>query len=461
MKNSSIAASLIITFLATIFYIPSVMAVDLQDTLVNAYQNNKQLKAQQSDLLATQEQIPQAYSGFMPQVVFQGDIKSGDSYNLLTQGLGRGALYHRDHSRDFILTQPLFNGGQTIEQVRRAYNSVAAATSSLATVEEQVLINAISTHMDVVKANEVVNLSRVNENVLKEQLDSAQQRFKLGEATRTDVSQSEARYARAISDRTKAEGDLEDALANYKNLTGLDEKMVLDSNGFVKPYVDNVPLPESMEAAMDKAFKNNPSLVSQVYQEKASENDVGIAYGYFSPSVSLRAMSAHETDSYSAADIHDNENILELDLTIPLYQGGNEYSRVRQAKRTRETRKYQIDQRKDQLRANITKSWDDILTTRAVIKSNTTAVHSATTALEGVKQEQQVGSRTILDVLDAEQELYQAKINLASAEHDAVVAVYNLKFYIGELTAKDLALPVKDFEAERHLGNTQFKMIGF
>ncbi len=438
------------------------VAVDLQDSMVAAYQYNNQLKAQQSDLLSTQEQIPEAYAGFMPQAGFSGDLKRGSSYNLLTQGLGRGPLYHSDHSRDLIVVQPLFNGGGTVAQVNHAYNSVASATSNLQVVEGQVLLNAISAHMEVVRAAEILDLSRENEEALKEQLDSSKVRFKLGEATKTDVSQSETRYSRAISDRTKSEGDLAAAIANYKNNTGrAGDKSLDNAAGFIKPQVAGVQLPETLDKAMDISFKNNPSLAAQIYQEKASENQVTAAYANLSPTLSLRGTLARETDTYSAADIHDNESTVEVDLNFPLYQGGAEYARIRAAKKDRETSKFQVAQRRDNLRANVTKSWEDTLTARASIKSYNDAVKAAKVALDGVRREQAVGARTILDVLNAEQELFQAKINLAAAERDEVVAVYSLKFYIGELTAKTLGLPVKVFNSEAALKRTQFKMIGF
>jgi len=458
MKTRIIAIIILLTGLS-----PSLaMAIDLQDSMVAAYQYNNQLKAQQSDLLSSQEQIPEAYAGFMPQAGFSGDVKRGGSYNLLTQGIGSGTLYHSDNSRDLIVTQPLFDGGGTIAQVKHAYNDVASATSNLQVVEGQVLLNAITAHMEVVRTVEILDLSRENEEVLKEQLDSSQQRFKLGEATKTDVSQSEARYSRAISDRTKAEGDLAAAIANYKNYTGrAGDKSIDDAAGFIKPQVAGIKLPDTVDQALDLSFKNNPSLTAQIYQEKASENQISVAYANLSPSLSLRGVLARETDSYSVADIHDNESTVEVDLNFPLYQGGAEYARIRAAKKDRDANKFLVEQRKDNLRANVTKSWEDTLTARASIKSYSDAVKAAKVALDGVRKEQAVGARTVLDVLNAEQELFQEKINLATAERDEVVAVYSLKFYIGELTAKALSLPVKVFNTETALKRTQFKMIGF
>ncbi len=431
--------------------VQSAYAISLEEALIHAYNFNPSLKAERAAHEATNEQLPQAYSGFLP-TVSASYSKEKDKEKLVA----RPTSTTHPTSKSISITQPVFDGFDSWYQIKQAKNNILVADSQLRKVEQAILTDAVIAYIDVVRTHEIVNLSRNNENVLSEQLKATKDRFELGETTRTDVSQSEARLSRAQSDRIKAEGDYIQAKAEYKRVFGIeaDDTMAMPSN---------LPrIPNNFEDVLARTLANNPDVYLAKYKKESLKNSVRRAKSSLLPSVSIVGSMSRQTGLSStrvSTDI-DNDTVA-LNVSIPLYQAGAEYSAIRQAKNNERSAQYLYSEARDQAISKATTAWQQVVTTRANTRANISNVKSAKLALEGVRQEQEVGARTTLDVLDAEQELFIAQLNLVTAVRNSVLAVYNVKSAMGELTAGSLELDVALYNPNKHLNDIKYKFIGF
>lgn len=427
----------------------AVTSEGLAQALAKAYNFNPELKSFRSRLKAVDEQVPQARSGWLP------SLSATYSRGKENETIGNGAEVNLSpQTKALTVNQPLFRGGETLARTDRALNAVEVARAELTDAEQQILLNAVRAYIEVVRSTKVLELSTNNEQVLKEQLEATNERFKLGETTRTDVAQSEARLARATSDKVRAKGDLDVARANYVRIIGEEPKKA--SMPAKLP-----PLPESLEQALAVGLEQNPSLKAAEFNQQIADSDIDIAFASLLPDADLRGSLTRQKDASSTlrSDI-DNDSVT-VNVSIPLYQSGAEYSRIRQSKRTKEQRREQYEDTHNRTVESITRTWRDIETARASIKANKATVEGAEVALEGVRQEAEVGSRTTLDVLDAEQELFIARVNLVAAQASEVNAVHAHLAAIGYLTAGVLGLNVELYNPLEHYKDVRYQIIGW
>lgn len=413
-------------------------AQTLEEALVLAYQNNPSLRAARARVRAADEGIARALSGWRPTIRVIGE--GGWNQSETDFGTGAPVKPETTHPRGGRATidQNIFRGGSTVAGTRRAEANVESERARLAQVEQNVLINATTAYMDVVRDTAIIELNQSNEKVLLRQLEAARDRFRVGEVTRTDVAQAESRLARARADRIRAEGSLVQSRASFRNVMGGAPGKLVPA----KPPADTV---SSQEEAVSRARQNAFGVVQAKFAEEAARRQVREIVGELLPRVDVngeaemtqqRFNRESETTSYSGT----------LRLTIPLYQAGGVYARIREAKQV-------AGQRRDEYRQAIrdaveggARSWEALKTARARIRAFSSEIRAAEIALEGVRQEALVGSRTVLDVLDAEQELLDARVNLVTALRDEVVAAYQLRAATGDLTARKLGLPVKYYD---------------
>lgn len=424
-------------------------AGSFEDALASAYKTNPNIRAQIENVNIADERVSQAVSGWRPNVT--ADYSKGRQRNNYA---GTSWNYTDAETKSLQLSQPLFNGGETVANTKSAKKNVKAAREDLKATEQQVLLQAIAAYMDVVRDTSVLELSKANQDVLQKQLEASQSRFNVGEVTRTDVSQSEARLARATTDVVKAKGQLESSRALFQRVIGFKpEKLELAKT--------DPQLPTSLDDAMKTALGNNPSYNAALYREKSAEHAVDAHVASLLPDVSITSsMRREEGAGTRGNDSFDTDDVL-LNVSIPLYQSGAEYSRIREAKLNVNRSKYDVNDKHDATTESVTKAWEDYQTQTSAITSNTAAIHAAEVALDGVKQEQLYGSRTVLDVLDAEQELFTARVNLVRAEHDKTLAMYSLLSAIGKLTASDLHLPTEVHNPVEHYDHVKYKVVGF
>jgi TolC family type I secretion outer membrane protein len=426
-------------------------AETLEEALIATYRDNPMLLAERSALRATDEEVSAAAAGWRPTVLI--DASAGVQQVTSESSAGFGAdstLYPK--TATISIVQPLYQGGRTLAETERAENLVLSGRARLASVEQDILLNAAEAYMDVVRDGAVLGLAVNNEQRLRRQLEAARDRFQVGEVTRTDVAQAEARLSVAIADRVGAEGDLVSSRATYRRVIG-HLPGALEGPGSV------AGLPQSVDEAQRIAEEEHPLIRRAIHAERAAREDIAVAMSSLLPDLSLRGSYAHSEETSTFIDRQDTAS-LRAEIVIPLYQSGAEYAGVRAAKQIASQRRLEIDRSRRLVLEQVTQAWHSLQTARARIVALSDAVRAAEIALDGVEQEAAVGSRTTLDVLDAEQELFDARVDLVRARREEIVAGYGLLAAVGRLSAGHLGLDVAIYDEKRHYDAVRSKMFG-
>ena len=440
-----------ITGVGIAFSAVSVNAQTLEEALVKAYQDNPSLKSERARLRATDEGVPQALSGWRPTVEVSGSYGVARSYGSST-GRDKVGEVREPLTGALTITQNLYRGGRTVATTKQAENNVRADRARLADAEQSVLLSVVTAYADVVRDQAEVELNFSNERVLQRQLEATGDRFRVGEVTRTDVSQAESRQARALADRVAAEGSLRDSRAAYENAVG-------EVPTLLKPAKPLEDLPGTLREAIEIAKKNNFAVSQARFIEESARDGVRTIVGELLPNLTLNGEL--ETSKETANDRNESDDVaLIARVTMPLYASGSVTSRVRAAKQVVSQRREEYNQALRSAIESATNAWQTLQTGRARIQAFSAAVKAAEIALEGVREEANVGSRTVLDVLNAEQELLDARVGLVRAMRDELVATYQLRQAIGEATAEKLGLPVALYNVEDHYREVRGKWWG-
>jgi outer membrane protein len=438
--------------LAATVYTGAVQAQSLEETLVKAYQGNPTLKAERARLRATDEGVPQALSGWRPTVSVSGSYGIERSDSTTTGPAGKSADITEPLTGSLTVSQNLYRGGRTVAATEEAENNVKADRARLSSAEQAVLLSAVTAYADVVRDQAVLELNINNERVLQRQLEATGDRFRVGEVTRTDVSQAESRLSRARADRIASEGSLTDGRAAYENAVGEPPQVL-------KPAKPLEGLPATLPEAVNAAKRTNYEVVRARYIELAAQNNVREITGELLPTLSLNGSMATNQETVNRRS--ENQTVaVTARVSVPLYASGSVTSRVRAAKQIVAQRKDEANQAvRDAIEA-ATGAWQVLQTGRAQIRAFSAAVKAAEIALEGVREEANVGSRTVLDVLDAEQELLDARVGLVRSMRDELVATYQLRQSIGDATAAKLGLPVELYNVEKNYREVRGKWWG-
>ncbi len=442
----SFALLTILSFLA--LSINDARAETLQEALALAYQTSPALGAAQAAQRAIAEEVPQALSNWRPTITGQADIstttvdveKPLDNYSLTPRSVGG------------TLTQPIYRGGRTLAETKQAKARVLQGQALLLDAEQSLLLAAATAYYDVVRDQSVAELSRNNEQVLKKQLEASKSRFEVGEITRTDVSQAESRLARATADRVLKEGDLQASRATYKRL-------ISQSPSDLKPELPEMKAPKSLNELLPLAENNNPSVMAARAAVEAAKAGVRLEQGILYPQVSLNVTGGRAWDQTLASGQVDSSAIT-AQMIIPIYNPST-YARVRQAKQLQGQRRLETDEAVLVARESAVRAWETLVAAKEAIISREAQVKASELALEGVQREAEVGSRTTLDVLDAEQELLDAKVETVRAKRDAAVASFNTLVSAGLMNAEHLGLPVKLYDANAYYESVKGKGLGF
>jgi outer membrane protein/adhesin transport system outer membrane protein len=406
-------------------------AENLTQALALAYTNNPRLLAQRAALRAIDEQFPQALSGHRPTVSIT--VEAGKSS---TRTLGAGLDSGTNTSpRSGAITyqQPIFRGLRTLYDTRRARATIMQARADLTIVEQDILFQTVTAFVNVVRDQAVLRLTVNNEQVLRRQLRATRDRFQVGEVTRTDVSQAQARLSQAQATRTQSEGTLQISRANYRRFVGR-------APGRLKKPTRGLRLPRALQTVVSVATTNAPNVVSARYAELAARHNVKLITGELLPSINLKVTGSRSHGTSTGA--RSSVGTITGQLVIPLYQAGLTSSRIRQAKQVALQRHQDIIEARRAAIEAATQAWHALKTAQAQIRAFQSAARANAIALDGVRQEAAAGLRTVLDVLDAEQELLDARVNLVRAERDESVAAYQVYQAMGRLTAVSLKLPV-------------------
>ena len=425
-------------------------AASLRDALRGAYRNNPQLDAERARLRASDEDVPRAKSGYRP--TLRGALDAGvQSTTTKPKSISAGETTPWGY--EVSLTQSIFSGFRTQSAVSEAEAGVRAARQNLRQVEQRTLLDAVVAYADVVRETHVLKLREHNVSVLTKEMEAAEARRAVREVTLTDVAQARARRARAVSAADLAKANLKIARASYQRVIGTPAEAVDD------PATPDQLLPRSLADALSVAAQESPNVISSLFREQSARHAVDKVRGELLPQVTLEAAYGQRYDSSRTIDEQEAASITGR-ITVPFYEGGEVHARVRQAKHTHVSRLQEIEQARAETEANATAAWSRLIAARAQLRSDEVQVDAARVALNGVREEEKVGQRTLLDVLNAEQEYLDAQVAMIETRHDLVVAGYALLASMGRLTAEHLALDTEVYDAKAHYLEVADKWIG-
>ncbi|RDI59953.1 outer membrane protein [Microvirga subterranea] len=419
-----------------------VSAETLESALARAYGNNPTLNAQRASVRATDENVARAKSGYRPTVNASADV--GRTFTDVTRPGGQGGINRlTPRGVGVEVEQSIFNGFRTENSVRQAESSVFGARENLSNNEQNILSDAATAYMDVLRDTAILDLRRNNVEVIDEQLRQTRDRFNVGEVTRTDVAQAESRLALARSQASAAESQLRASIATYRQVIGVEPRQLAPGRPLDKL------LPRNVDAALRVALNEHPAIKAAQHGVDVAELQVRIEQGALAPQVGVRGAVAQRYDNQTEGDRALSASVV-AQLTVPIYDGGQAYASTRQAKETAGQRRLEADSIRDQVRAFVITSWGQLEAARAQIIASQAQVDAAETALNGVREEARVGQRTTLDVLNAQQELLEARVNLITAQRDRVVASYLVAQSMGRLNSRALGLSVNHYSPKIH-----------
>jgi outer membrane protein len=421
-------------------------AETLREAMISAYRRNPTLQAERARQRVTDELVSQAKSGWRPTI--NGQEIVSQTWSDTTPG---APTHPTSLNMNIQLSQPIFRGYRTVEGIKQAEARVKAGRENLLAVEQDVLLRAVTAYADVLRDRKILDIRRKNLVNLQKEAKAAQARFSAGELTRTDVAQARAQVSAAQGAVATATANLGISSAAYLAVIGHEPgKLAAATRG---------PVPKNLSNALNVASETNPSVLAAAYVHDASLHDVNVAKGALLPTLSLQA-SASATRNFSIPLKRSESATIQGVLNVPIYQAGNEYSAIRQAKQQASQTGIQIISATRAVRQQVAVAWATYTASGQAITSAKAQVASAALALDGVQQEYQVGSRTTVDVLNAELTLLAARITLAVAEHDQLVASYQLVSSIGRLTARRLSLGGPYYDPVQNYNNVKNKWIG-
>ena len=348
------------------------------------------------------------------------------------------------------LQETLFDGFRTYNNIKGAEALVEAGREDLRNAEISVLLNAATAYMNVVRDAAIVRLRQNNVRVLAEQLRATEDRFKVGEVTRTDVAQAQSGLAASQADLSIAQGTLYGDQALFAQYIGHPPANLRD------PGPPTKLLPKMLQGAIEIAEAENPGILGAIFRERAQEHQVKAVKGQLLPTLSLNASYSRAAQPFGLPDVgFVEETRVYGQVTVPLYQAGSVSAQIRQAIETLSQMRQNIDAQRELARANVSAQWGLIVAARGNVAAGKSAVEATKIALQGVREEEKVGQRTILDVLNSEQQYLNAQVNLVSFQRDLVVASYGVLAYMGRLTAYDIALEAELFDPARYYGEVK------
>jgi outer membrane protein len=425
-------------------------AESLLEALAATYGYNPRLDAQRAFQRGTDEEVSRAMSGYRPTISANADvgIERSDTRPSSAQD---GVTKPRGYGVDLV--QPLFRGFQTYNAVNSAEATVRSEREVLRDVERIVLLQAVTAYMDVVRDQELVRLNENNVNVLTRELKASQDRFEVGEVTRTDVAQAEARRADAVSRLDAARANLRTSRGAFQQVVGHPPSDL----AWAPPPDEH--LPSSMQEAIAICNNEDPLVVSALYREQAAKYLVDRIRGELLPTVQLEANYTDRFNSSKFVSESEGASLVGRAI-IPIYQAGDVSARIRQAKQNHIGFMQQIEQVRSEQQQVLVSAWSQLEAARAQLESDRVAVESNKVALEGVREEEKVGQRTLLDVLNAELEYLNSQVALETDRRNLVVAGYTVVAAIGRLDAAWIGAAANVYDPVVHYKEVRNKWLG-
>jgi len=420
-------------------------AETLKEALNAAYKFNPRLDAARALQRATDEEVPRALSGYRPTIAGSADTTYEVTTSSPAQTL-QGSRAASGNPRGYAvgLTQPIFRGFRTKNAVSLAEATVRAGWEALRSSESSVLLEAVTAYMDVVRDQAILTLRENNVTVLTRDLSATQARFQAGEVTRTDVEQAKARRAGAVAALDLARANLKTSRATFERVIGHPPSKLVEPKG-------STLVPTNLNMSTEIALRESPAVVAALYREQAARFNIDLIRGELLPSLQIEANHAKRFDPQPGSQVEWTEdNTVTGRLTVPFYTGGEVEARVRQAKQTQVQRLQEIEQARTEVQAQVVTAWSQLQAAKAAVESDEVAVSANRVALAGVREEERVGQRTLLDVLNAEQELLNSEVTLVTDRRNVVVASYTVVSAVGRLNAQELGVSSLVYDPEQH-----------
>jgi outer membrane protein len=426
------------------------LADTIEAALVRAYQDNPQLNSQRAQVRSTDENVPQALSGYRPRVALTAS--AGYQYtdtNTTTGGSPTQIVRTEIHgtnaprSAGVTVSQTLYNGQVTANRTRAAESQVSGSREALRVLEQTVLLSAATIYMDYLRDAAIVEVQRSNTRVLEQTLKQTRDRFNVGEVTRTDVAQSEAQLAAGKTQQLTAESNLTTTRSNFRRIIGNEPQNLAPGSP-----VDRF-LPGTLPAAVDLGLTQNPNVTAAMFGIDVNYLQVKVNEGALLPTVTLQT-SVQQSYEQTLTIFRSFGASVVAQASVPIYQGGAEYSLIRQSKENLAQQRLVLETTRDQTRANVVTAWGQLVAGKAQVASAQSQVTASEIALNGVREEAKAGQRTTLDVLNAQQALVNARVALVTAQHDRVVASYAVLNAVGRLSPQVLNLATTVYDPSVH-----------
>src|ERR1700749_4083183 len=436
------------------------LAETIEAALVRAYQNNPQLNAQRALVRSTDENVPQALSGYRPKVSITASAGYQYTDTLTTSGGSPTTIVRTEthganppRSAGLTINQTLFNGNQTANRTRVAESQVSGAREALRVLEQTVLLTAATSYMDYLRDSAIVEVQKSNVRVLEQTLKQTRDRFNVGEVTRTDVAQSEAQLAAGKTQELTAESNLVTTKANFRRIIGNEPEALAPGSP-----VDRF-LPATLPSAVELSLTENPNVTAAMFGIDVNFLQVKINEGAPLPTVTFQASVQQAYEQTQTTPRAFGASAI-TQLSVPIYQGGGEYSLIRQSKENLAQQRLNLELTRDQTRANTVTAWGQLEAGKAQVSSSQAQVTASEVALNGVREEAKAGQRTTLDVLNAQQALVNARVALVPAQHDRVVASYAVLSAVGRLSPQVLNLPTQTYDPSVHYSQVRDSWFG-
>jgi outer membrane protein len=466
----------------------------LAESLSIAYETNPQLTGQRAQLRSTDENVPAALAGWRPQIsinssygaavgryvelapcggniflpinqqpgAYQQPCYTSGPANPATNGKNFNSLgEYSDNIKNnrtlygntLTITEYLYRGGHTVAQTHQAVNNVYSARAKLIAQEESVFSDTINAYVTFVEDQQLLTLQQQNEQVLGDELRAVNDRYRVGELTRTDVAQAEAALAQAQAAEQTAAGNLETARAGFVAQVG-----VTPPSDLADPQPLRLPV-STEKAAAAMAENNNPNVIAALFNEAAQKDNIDLQFSALGPQIYLQGQAQQLTSTELG---HQGTYGVQgtINLSLPIYQGGAEYAAVRQARQTYQAAVRQTQQARRSAIESAVQAWDTLVAARAATASSRIAVRSAEIAVEGTERQALVGSATTQDVLIQQQNLLSAQVTLVQNITSVVTASYGVASAIGRLTARDLGLSVPLYDETAYYNAVRDRLWG-
>ncbi|MBU6183705.1 MAG: TolC family outer membrane protein [Rickettsiales bacterium] len=436
------------------------LALELNEALKSGYNNDEKLKIIRSDFLNEIEQFPRALAGFMPKISagFDATDSKVTRKSNIAAGLDNTSTDNSRYSKTLSLDQSIFNGGSSVAELKAAQSAFRASKGDYYAKEQNIFLEEITNYLNCVEATEKYNISKISVKSNRTQLEAVKEKFKLGESTETEVASAESGLANAQANQSIAYANFEAAKAEFTKV------FALEGIGIQMPELA-ANLPNSLEELVEIAIAANPSVISSQHSTKASKAGEYAAKGALLPQVSFRIQSGdtrYSPEDSARQNYNYNSVTSTLSVNVPiLSKGGVEYSDIRRAKYKTRKAVLQLDAQIKQIKSQCKASWERFNAAKTRIAATSQGVKSGEIAYEGMLQEEMLGSKTIIDVIMSEEKLSKAREARVEAQRELILASYNIKSLMGELTAEKMKLPVEYFNPDQEFKKLKLRIVGF